>query len=273
MGSGTLNLDIGNILHVTGTANLGGYLNIANLGITLAGGSAELMSYSHDTGGFSNSASIAGYYLTDTGTQLDLIGSVPSGPATWSSTAGGSWTTPGNWSTGTSPSGKGVLAVMSTIPTTATTVTLDAAQTLGTLVFNNTAGYTITGGSVGNYTLTLDNTGGTGNASIVVLSGTHSIFAAHAGRHEHGHCAQRQWQSLDRRQHYRRHDKRDRCCFDPIEQRWHGPVKVERHKHLWQRDIREQWHVDLGRRVVALGRIELDDRHHREPRCRLPTTD
>ena len=56
---------------------------------------------------------------------------------------------------------------------TPATITLDGAQTLGSLTFNNSTGYTLMAGS-----LTLDNTGGTGNAQIVVLSGTHSIAAS-----------------------------------------------------------------------------------------------
>jgi hypothetical protein len=56
-----------------------------------------------------------------------------------------------------------------------TTVTLDSAETVGTLTFYDTAGYTLSAGGSGS--LTLDNTGGTIGGQIILLSGTHSIAA------------------------------------------------------------------------------------------------
>ena len=73
-----------------------------------------------------------------------------------------------------SPNGQGALAIMGTTPTTATTVTLDSAQTLGVLKFNNTAGYTLTPGVSGS--LTLSTTGGN-PAQIIVAAGAQSIAA------------------------------------------------------------------------------------------------
>ena len=93
----------------------------------------------------------------------------------WNVNASASWNTPGNWSTNTVPNGVGQQAGLGTLPTTATTVSLDSAQTVGTLTFDNTAGYTLAAGNSGS--LTLDNSGGTIGGQIIVLSGTHSITA------------------------------------------------------------------------------------------------
>jgi autotransporter-associated beta strand protein len=179
MGSGTLNLNLGNLLSISGTANLSGVLALPNLSTyTLTGGSTELMSYSHDSGSFSNSASIAGYYLTDTGTQLDLFKTIESGPPAWSSSAGGSWAHSSNWSTLSIPSSQGALATLGSALLTSGSISLDSPQTVGTLTFaNSAAGYTLTPGASGNGSLTLDNTGGTIGGQIIVLSGTHSIAA------------------------------------------------------------------------------------------------
>ena len=114
----------------------------------------------------------SGYNLVYAAQQLDLYSL--SGPNTWAVAGSGSWNNPSNWSTLTIPNGPGVLAVMGTVPNTATIVTLDAAQELGSLVFNSTADYTIAAGSGG--TLTLSNTGGLAG-QIVVLSGSHTISA------------------------------------------------------------------------------------------------
>ena len=90
---------------------------------------------------------------------------------TWNVKASASWNTPGNWSTNTVPNGVGQQAALGTLPTTATTVSLDSAQTVGTLTFDNTAGYTLAAGNSGS--LTLDNSGGTIGGQVIVLGGTH----------------------------------------------------------------------------------------------------
>ena len=181
--SGTLNLSIGNTLTSLGSIAFGG--GTLNITARVDRKRDDLISYPEYNVQlverhvfdyrFERLADKLHMDLVYNSNELDLAGRVARGDL--SSTASGSWTTPGNWSTNAVPSGQGVTAIMGTVPTTPTTVTLDAAQTLGTLVFNNTAGYTINGGSAGNFSLTLDNTGGTGDASIVVLSGTHSIAA------------------------------------------------------------------------------------------------
>ena len=55
------------------------------------------------------------------------------------------------------------------------TITLDGAQTLGALTFNNTNGYTLTPGLSGTGSLTMDNAGSP--AEIVVSGGSQAIAA------------------------------------------------------------------------------------------------
>jgi autotransporter-associated beta strand protein len=173
MTGGTLNLNLGNLLSVAGgTAALSGALNIQG---TPSGSIVDLMSYPHYTGSFSTSTPEAGYNLVYTPTELELVQAV-TGPATWNVATSGSWTVGTNWSSGTSPTGVGVMAVLGTATTSPTTISLDSPQTLGTLTFaNSAASYTLTPGAAGS--LTLDNTGGTIGGQIIVLSGTHSIAA------------------------------------------------------------------------------------------------
>ncbi len=172
MTGGTLNLNLNNLLSVTGgTATFGGALNIQG---TPSGSIVDLMSYLHYIGSFSTSTSESGYNLVYTPTELELVKAV-TGPAAWSLATSGSWTVGTNWSTGTSPTGVGTIAVLGTATTSPTTISLDSPQTVGTLTFANSAGYTLTAGSAGS--LTLDNTGGSIGGQIIVLSGTHSIAA------------------------------------------------------------------------------------------------
>jgi len=108
-------------------------------------------------------------------TSLYQTESVNTAILAWSASAGGSWNTRGNWNSNSVPNGAGQEVVLGAGPTAPTTVTLDAAQTVGTLAFSNSAGYTLLPGNSGS--LTLDDTGGTGGGQIYVVSGTHSIAA------------------------------------------------------------------------------------------------
>ena len=81
-----------------------------------------------------------GYSYGNTPVQATITStSVP----TWNVNTGGSWHTPGNWSTNTVPNGVGQSAVLGPAATIPSTVTLDSAQTVGTLMFADTAGYTL----------------------------------------------------------------------------------------------------------------------------------
>jgi autotransporter-associated beta strand protein len=115
---------------------------------------------------------IVGIYGTSYGQQ----GFEATIPSYWAAAGGGSWNTPGNWTTGTVPNGVGVQAVLGASLTSSSIITLDGNQTVGSLIFNNgTAGYTLAAGSGG--TLTMDNSGAAFQSQIVVLAGTHSITA------------------------------------------------------------------------------------------------
>ncbi len=175
---GTLNLDVSNLLIVTGTANFGGALNLSDTGsLTMSGGSLELIGYTSHSGSFSTSnvSSFPGYQLEYLSNQLDLV-KLATGPAQWNISGSGSWNTGSNWTTNLSPSGVGVTALLGSAATSSATITLDSPQTLGTLTFaNSSASYALTAGSAGS--LTLDNTGGTIGGQIFVTSGTHSIAA------------------------------------------------------------------------------------------------
>ena len=89
----------------------------------------------------------------------------------WANSAGGNWTAAGNW-TGSVPNGAGHVANLNTKLASSSTITLNAAVTVGTLNFNNTAAsYTIAGAN----TLTLNN--GASAATVLVWDGQHGISA------------------------------------------------------------------------------------------------
>jgi hypothetical protein len=90
--------------------------------------------------------------------------------AEWANNNSGSWSIGTNW-TGGVPNGIDTTANFLGAITAPQTVSLDGAQTVGTINFNNTHSYTLGGGSV----LTLD--GGLGHGEVNVISGSHSISA------------------------------------------------------------------------------------------------
>jgi hypothetical protein len=71
---------------------------------------------------------------------LTVAGISPARAATWiDATAGGLWSVNGNWSGGIGANGTGVVADFSTLNITADdTVHLDAARTVGSLIFGDT---------------------------------------------------------------------------------------------------------------------------------------
>jgi autotransporter-associated beta strand protein len=172
-------VSIGKVLTSLGAVNFGGMLNINGT----AGAFTELIAYPNFTYSSSNATftsidlnglPLSGYTLAYNANQLDLL--VPSGAATWISSGGGSWTAGSNWSSGSSPNAQGAVAILGSAALSPATITLDGSQTVGTLTFNNSNGYSLVPGSGGS--LTFDNTSGTGDAQIIVLSGTHSIAAS-----------------------------------------------------------------------------------------------
>ena len=100
------------------------------------------------------------------------IYAVPSGPtnAAWAVDADGNWSLATNW-TPSAPNAAGAVANFGAIITAPRTVTVDAAETTGTVNFDNAFKYTIGGTN----TLTLDNS--TAPVGINVVTGSHDITA------------------------------------------------------------------------------------------------
>jgi uncharacterized repeat protein (TIGR03803 family) len=122
------------------------------------------------------------YGMTELGgaNQLGSIFSLT--PATvngvWSSAGGGSWGVSGNWSGNSMPVRAGDSATFGSAITAPSTVTLDGAWTVGSVIFNNSNSYTVAAGTdpLGNAgSLNLDN--GSADASVTDSGGTHSITA------------------------------------------------------------------------------------------------
>jgi fibronectin-binding autotransporter adhesin len=159
---GTLNLSAGNLLISTGSASLAGALNVLSFS-----GSAELMSYSSETGAFGTVAGIpGGYALQYTPTQLDIV-VLPSWVA-----GNGNWSVGTNWSTGSSPNAPGQLAGLNQSNSGSVAINLDLPVTLGALQFGtSTTSYTLSGN-----TLTFSNPGAA--STVTVLGGTHAIESA-----------------------------------------------------------------------------------------------
>jgi len=102
----------------------------------------------------------------------------------WAKATSGSWTNlanwknwPGNGIVGSPPTGAGVQVAIGAATTTPLSIALDMPETVGALIFNNsassTAGYTISAGSAG--TLTMNNL--TAGAEIYVSGGSDAISA------------------------------------------------------------------------------------------------
>ena len=82
------------------------------------------------------------------------------------------WTNASNWS-GSTPNSLGAVANFGITPTAPTTVSVDGAKTVGSIIFNNSNAYTVSGGAPD--TITLDN--GIAAGAIGVTAGSHAINA------------------------------------------------------------------------------------------------
>ncbi len=104
---------------------------------------------------------------------MDVLGYhlVPTNKWTWAANAGGNWSGSGSWINYGVPSGSSIQVVFDGAINAPRTITLDVSPTVGTLTFDNTNSYTLSGSGV----LTLATT--QGDAAIQVLSGSHSIAA------------------------------------------------------------------------------------------------
>jgi autotransporter-associated beta strand protein len=101
---------------------------------------------------------------------LTIYGYIPN---QWGGATTGNWTE-ANW-TSYVPNSPGEVARFWNKNTAPATVTVDDNVTIGTMNFDSPRSYTIA--AVEGKSITLNNTGGTGNALIVVQSGTHEISA------------------------------------------------------------------------------------------------
>jgi fibronectin-binding autotransporter adhesin len=175
--SGALNINDLYPLSVSGSANFvsGSSIDISTAGIVTPD---LLMTYTSSMGTLTK-VYVNGVLGLPSGDSLSYSGGslevVAAGPptSTWANSTGGNWSIANNW-TPSVPNAQGAVAILGSNLLTSDTVTLDSPQTVGTLVFNNSAaGYTLSGAK-----LTLDNTGGTAAGSqVMLIAGTHSISA------------------------------------------------------------------------------------------------
>jgi len=179
---GTLNLYVGDILTISGTADFGfGSLTLSNTA-GLHSGTNVLLTY----GGtllnqFGTPPSLpAGYTLSyATAGELDIVGGPASVNGVWSANSGVGtmlWSDSSNWTPQAAPTARGDSATFGT----GTQATIDlggGTATVSGLTFNNsgTANYTILD-STGTGSLTLQGTGSS-SASVTVTTGSDSISA------------------------------------------------------------------------------------------------
>jgi hypothetical protein len=102
---------------------------------------------------------------------------VTSVTSTWNASSPGSWNTSTNWLSSI-PNGSGATAILGPVLGSSGSITLDASQTVGHLVFNNSSSsYTVAAGTGGSLTIDNSAAGSSGSPDITVLSGSHVIAA------------------------------------------------------------------------------------------------
>lgn len=136
-------------------------------------GTYDLFSYTGALGGATSNLSVTNsqagktYALNDTGSLIQIIlGTATTSDWTYGS-SNGLWTDSGNWS-GSVPNALGAVANFNIA---GSSVDVNGAKTVGSIIFDNSTGYTITGGD----TITLDN--GIAAGVISINSGNHAINA------------------------------------------------------------------------------------------------
>ena len=138
-------------------------------------GTYTLFNYSGTLGGATSNLSIANsqagkaYSLNDTGSVIELILGTASSSDWTNGASNGLWTDSGNWSGGV-PNSFGAVANFNIA---GSSVAVDGAKTVGSIIFDNATGYTLTGG--GSDTITLDN--GIAAGAISTTTGNHAINA------------------------------------------------------------------------------------------------
>ena len=176
-GNSTLDFDLGatsSLLSIAGSLTVSGTtaLSFTQTGPLAAGYTLATYQQTNATvGNFTLSGATGGYRLQVLPSEMVL------GADTWQFATSGSWTDGTKWSFGSSPNGAGITAVVGAATSTPWTITLDGQQTLGALVFTNTAsnmaGYTLASGNSGS--LVFNNLGGA--AQIAVTGGSQTISA------------------------------------------------------------------------------------------------
>jgi fibronectin-binding autotransporter adhesin len=174
---GGLNLNDLHPVSVSGTASFasGSSIDILTSGIVTPD---LLMTYAAPAGTFTNVyvngvlGLPAGDSLSYSGGSLEIVSNAAASGGTWTQAAGGRWTMGSNWSSNPEAPTSGTVAFPELSSTSAISVTLDAPQSAGALVFAASEGYTLAPGSGGSLTL-----GTSAGGSITVLAGTHTISA------------------------------------------------------------------------------------------------
>jgi autotransporter-associated beta strand protein len=172
------------VTNLNGLTINGGDVNLFVPGSTTAfsaNGVYNLIGYSGTIGGAGISAlsvtnTVAGktYAFGENAGFVTLtIATAGSTPNFWNVDADGNWTVGGNWTLGAAPNAPGASANFGGGGATITaprTVTVNAAQTVGSIGFNSAQPYTIAGAN----TITLNN-GAVPNAEITSSNGSHTI--------------------------------------------------------------------------------------------------
>ena len=175
--------DLLNITNPGGLAINGGAFNVFATGGTtplLTNGNYTLLDYTGSFTGSLNNLSISNsqvgkfYSLANEAATTSIVLTVADALVTeWNGgAADGKWTTGGNWTAGT-PNVPGAVAKFGPIPASATSVAVDGPKTVGGILFDNVASYTVTGGAAD--TITLNN--GVAAATITTATGSHTISA------------------------------------------------------------------------------------------------
>jgi formylglycine-generating enzyme required for sulfatase activity len=97
----------------------------------------------------------------------------PAITATWNVNSAGNWGDGGNWTGGAAPDSQDASATFGPVITLARSVSLGSPRTVGSLTFNSSASYTLTGSASAPLALSAS----TGNATVTVSTGNHTISA------------------------------------------------------------------------------------------------
>jgi autotransporter-associated beta strand protein len=151
----------------------GGGMFLTENGITYLAGVAAFGDTTNGSAFTASYGQINGYTRTSVSDSINFINSTLQIAGTWTGTGGGSWATPGKWSSGNIPQFAGASALFGSSISASSTVTLDDAWSVGSVTFSNTHSYSLAAGAGGK--LVMD--GGTSNSTINDSIGSHFISA------------------------------------------------------------------------------------------------